>query len=112
MKLNSIRAKVLMAFAACLIVGVGGIVLLMHNSFERNSQTLSTDSVNGAQKLFAILRAREISKMTAVSEALLANPQVLKAFAAKDREGLLKVTEPLYPEFKSQGITNWMFHTP
>lgn len=112
MKLNTIRAKVFLAFVIASIAGVGGVVALMRNSFERNSQVLSADSVNGAQKLFTILRAREISKMTAVSDALLMDPQVLKAFAARDRETLLKLTEPLYPKFKSQGITNWMFHTP
>ena len=111
MKWNSIRTKVLAALLACLVVGVGGILALMHYSFERNSQALAEESVTGAQKLFTILETREISKMTAVSDVLLVNPQVRDAFAAKDRSRLLDLTAPLYPQLKSEGITNWMFHT-
>lgn len=112
MKWNSIRTKVVAALVACLIVGVGGISALMHYSFERNSQVLAVESVTGAQKLFTILEAREISKMTAVSDALIVNAEVRDAFVAKDRSRLLDATAPLYTQFKSEGITNWMFHTP
>jgi histidine kinase family protein len=112
MKWNLIQTKVLAALAACLVVGVCGIVALMHYSFARNSQALGVESVTGAQKLFTILEAREISKMTAVSETLIMNPQLRDAFAAKDRTRVLELTAPLYPKLKSEGITNWMFHTP
>jgi hypothetical protein len=112
MKWNSIRTKVLAAMATCLVLGVGGIVALMHYSFARNSQALGAESVTGAQKLFTILEARETSKMAAVSETLMMNPQVRDAFAAKDRNRVLELTAPLYPKLKSEGITNWMFHTP
>lgn len=112
MKWNSIRTKVLVAMIICLVVGVGGILALMHYSFERNSQVLAMDSVTGAQKLFSVLEVREISKMTAVSETLIMNPGVRDALVAKDRDRLMDLTAPLYAELKAQGITNWMFHTP
>jgi HAMP domain-containing protein len=112
MKWNLIRTKVLAAMTACLVLGVGGIVALMHYSFARNSQALGVESVTGAQKLFTILEARETSKMAAVTETLMMNPQVRDAFAAKDRSRVLELTAPLYPKLKSEGITNWMFHTP
>jgi len=112
MKWNSIRTKVLAALLGCLAVGVGGIVALMHYSFERNSHVLAAESLTGAQRLFTILEAREVSKMTAVSEAMVVNPQIRDALAAKDRERLMQLTAPLYPELKNEGITNWMFHTP
>ncbi len=112
MKWNSIRTKVLAALLACLIVGVGGILAMMRYGFERNSQALASESVLSAQKLFTILQAREISKMTAVSDTLVANPQIRDALASQDRGRLLELTAPLYAELKAQGITNWMFHTP
>jgi HAMP domain-containing protein len=112
MRWNLIRTKVLGALAVCLAVGVGGSLILMHFSFARNSQALGTESVGGAQKLFTILEARETSKMAAVSETLLMNPDVRAAFAAKDRKRLLDLTVPLYSKLKSEGITNLMFHTP
>jgi HAMP domain-containing protein len=111
MKWNSIRTKVLAALLGCLALGVGGILALMHYSFERNSQVLAEESVTGAQRLFDILEAREVSKMTAVSVTLAANPQIRDTFAAKDRAHLLQLTVPLYPQLKREGITNWMFHT-
>jgi HAMP domain-containing protein len=111
MKLNLIRTKVLAAMVSCLLAGVGGIVALMHYSFARNSQALGTESVTSAQKLFTILEARETSKMAAVSDTLMMNPQLRDAFAAKDRGRLLELAAPLYPQLKREGITNWMFHT-
>jgi HAMP domain-containing protein len=92
-------------------LGVAGILGLMRYSYERNSVVLAQESVAGSQKLFGILEAREISKMTAVGEMLTANPQIRDAFAARDRGRLLGLTGPLYSQLKSEGITNWMFHT-
>jgi methyl-accepting chemotaxis protein len=112
MRWNSIRTKVLAALLACLVVGVGGILAMMRYGFDRNSQALASESVMSAQKLFTILQAREISKMTAVSDTLVANPQIRDALASRDRTRLLELTAPLYAELKAQGITNWMFHTP
>jgi HAMP domain-containing protein len=112
MKWNLIRTKVLAALVVCLLVGVSGTLALMHYSFARSSQALAVESVSGAQNLFTILEAREISKMTAVSETLIVNPQVRDAFEAKDRPRLLDVAAPLYSKLKSEGITNWMFHNP
>ena len=112
MKWNSIRTRVLISLVACLLAGVGGILALMRYSFERNSQILAAESVTGAQKLFTILETREISKMAAVSESLIMNPQVRDAFVAKDRGHPTELTAPLYSSLKNEGITNWMFHTP
>lgn len=111
MQWNSIRTKILAALIACLLIGLAGILALMNYSFERNSQILAAESVSGAQKLFSILEAREIGKMTAVSDTLLANPQIRDAFVARDRDRLNELTAPLYAQLKRQGITNWMFHS-
>ena len=94
MNLKSIQTKVLAALVACLLVGVGGILVLMQYSFTQNSQALAQESVAGSQKLFTILEAREISKMAAVSEALIVNPQIRDAFAAKDRDRLRELSGP------------------
>jgi sensor histidine kinase regulating citrate/malate metabolism len=111
MKWNSIRTKVLVLLAACLALGLGGTLTLLHYSFARNAQALAAESVVGAQRLFQILEAREASKMEAVADTLEMNPLVRDAFAARDRQRLLGVTEPLYPPLKAERITNWVFHT-
>jgi HAMP domain-containing protein len=111
MQFNSIRTKILVALVACLVAGLGGILALMHYSFERNSQVLAYESVSGGQKLFNILETREISKMMAASDVLIANSEIQEALAARDRDRLLALTAPLYSRLKDDGITNWMFHT-
>ena len=112
MKLNSIGTKVLALFAAGILLGAGGILVLLQYGFAQNAHALALEAVSGAQNLFQILETRETSKMAAVGDALMANPQVRDAFAAKDRNRLLAVTAPLYAQLKAEGITNWMFHTP
>ncbi|HTV66768.1 MAG TPA: cache domain-containing protein [Bryocella sp.] len=108
---NSIRTKVVATLAGCLLVGVCGVLAVTQYNFKRDSQVLATESVAGAQRLFAILETREISKMSAVSDSLIANSQISDAFRAQDRNRLLQVSTPLYIDLKRQGITNWMFHT-
>jgi hypothetical protein len=112
MKWNLIRTKVIAAMFVSLVLGVVGTVALMQYSFSRNSEALALESVSGAQRLFGILEAREVSKMTSVSDTLALNPQVRDALAAKDRHRLMDLTAPLYSQLDKEGITNWMFHTP
>jgi HAMP domain-containing protein len=111
MKFKSIQAKVLAALVVCLVLGTGCVIELMHYFTVENSRALATEAATGSQKLFTILEAREISKMTAVSDALIMDTQVRDAFVVRDRARLLALTAPLYPKLKSEGITNWMFHT-
>jgi HAMP domain-containing protein len=110
MKWNSIRTKVLGTLAACLALSLGGTLALLQYSFGRNTHAVATEAVSGAHRLFGILEARETSKMIAVGQTLARNPDVREAFAAKDRKRLLQSVQPLYPELKAEGITNWMFH--
>jgi HAMP domain-containing protein len=100
------------ALAVSLLGGVGGTLALLRYSFARNSQALAVESVRGAQKLFQILEARETSKMLAVGDAVMMNPEVRDAFAAKDRKRLLEVAGPLYEKLKAEHITNFFFQTP
>ena len=111
MKWNSIRSSILAAMAACLIVGVIGTLMLLRHNFAQNSHALAVESVDGAQRLFSILEARETAKMVDVSDALATNPEVRDALAARDRGRLLGLTAGLYSQLNADGITNWMFHT-
>lgn len=112
MKWHSIRLKVLITLLGCLVIGIAAVVFLMRYSFERNSQAVASESVTGAQKLFAILGTREVSKMTAVGDVLMANPQVRDAFQGLNRQQLAAALGPQYANLKAQGITNVTFQTP
>jgi len=111
MKSISIKTKVLVALSICLLLGVAGTMALMRYSFEQNARTLAVQSLNEAQKLFGILTAREVSKMTAVEATLEADSMLQKHFLSKNRDELLDFCKPIYGSLKAQGITNWVFHT-
>jgi len=112
MKWNSIRVKVLGALAVCFLGALGVALLSLRLSFLRQANGLALDSVQGAQRQFKILEAREISKLTTISETLMANSEIRAAFTAKDRKRLLELTAPLYTELRKEGVTNWLFHEP
>lgn len=110
--IKSIRLKVLIGVSACLVLGLAGILALLHITFVKNSGVIAQDSIRGAHKLFSILEAREISKMRVIGDTLLLNRDVGDALAARKRDRLLELTAPLYAQFKEEGVTNWLFHTP
>jgi HAMP domain-containing protein len=111
MKMNSIRTKVVVACLCCLAVGLGGILALIHFSFNRNTQNLATQAVTGAQSLFAISETREIRKMSALTQSLNLNPRIGDALLARDREHLIETTAPFFLNLKDDGITDFTFHT-
>jgi HAMP domain-containing protein len=111
MKIKSIRTKVIVACLCCLSVGLGGILALIHYSFNRNTQNLASQAVTGAQSLFAISEAREIRKMAALTQSLNLNPRIGDALLARDREGLIEMTAPFFLNLKDDGITDFTFHT-
>jgi HAMP domain-containing protein len=112
MKLNSIRVKVLGALAICFLGALGVALVSLRCSFSQEANELALDSVRGAQRQFKILEAREISKLTTISDTLMPNSEIRDAFAAKDRKRLLELTAPLFVELKKEGVTNWLFHEP
>ena len=71
MKWHSIQTKVLVALILCLVLGTGCVVELMHYFTVENAKGLAIEAAGGSQKLFSILEAREVSKMTAVSDVLV-----------------------------------------
>lgn len=111
MKISSIRAKVIVACLCCLSAGLCGILSLIHYSFNRNAQSLASQAVNAAQSLFAISEAREIRKMSALTQSLNLNPRIGDALFARDREQLIEMTAPFYLNLKDDGITDFAFHT-
>jgi len=112
MKSTSIKTKVLVALSICLLLGVAGTMALIRYSFEHNARTLAMQSVNDSRKLFDILTAREVSKMTAVGVVLEESAELQKKFLERDRGKLLDFCQPTYERLKAQGITNWVMHTP
>src|SRR5450432_2059611 len=110
MQWNSIRTKVLAVLGVCFLAGLATVLVSLRNSFSEEANALAQDSTRSAQRLFSILEAREISKLTTIGETLMTNQQIRDAFAAKDRKRLLELTAPLFSSLKREGVTNWLFH--
>lgn len=45
-------------------------------------------------------------------EAVAENPEIQKAFAARDRERLIELTKPIFEKAKQEGIEQFQFHLP
>jgi HAMP domain-containing protein len=112
MKWNSIRTKIAGALGIAFLAGVVVLLVAFGRLFNEEANALAQDAVRGAQRQFAILENRQISKLTTLSSAVIANAQIREALAAKDRKRLLEITTPLFEELKKEGVTNWLFHEP
>ncbi len=66
-----------------------------------------------AQKASIDLEINTGSMLSAAIEALLINRDIADRFAARDREGLLRLTRPLFEHLKKQNsVTHWYFLNP
>lgn len=109
----SIKAKLIGAMLACVLAtSLAGLGLLQLSAERAMRQTAAQALAFGAQS-FAALESKELEKLSAVLEPLLANSAVAELFAARDRERLLAATAPLFQKLKAQhGITHAYFIEP
>jgi hypothetical protein len=109
----SIRAKLMGAVVAGLLVVAGAAAALMRFVYDRAARLAAESTVRNAAASFANLEANEVDKLAVGLHALAVNPELQRTFRARDREALLRTTEPLFRELRERrGITHWYFHLP
>ena len=113
MKELSIRAKVI----GLVLLGVCTVTLAVGFSvagaFDRNMQTMATQSLKSAQAAFAGLLSGDVAKLGATGDALLQSTALVQAYAERDRDRLLAEAKRTYPGLVSDyGITHMNFITP
>src|SRR5512145_2219819 len=70
-------------------------------------------SVRRAAEAFAALEKKEIEKLSTALDTLIADPVLIQAFRARDREKLAAKTYARFERLKAElGITHWSFIDP
>ncbi len=109
----SIQAKVAVAVLCCFgLVGASNVVLagLM---YQERSRRVGQLAVRSAAEAYEALERAEAAKLSAVLEALAANPAFLEAYRRRDRERLLTAAAPVFDRLREKhGVTQLYFIDP
>jgi len=115
---GSIKSAVYKYRAILFIVGLAsasvvGALHLFNVSNAKNVELVTRSFLVTAQKAFIDLEINTGSMLSATLEALLINREIAALFAARDREGLYRLTRPLFEHLKKQNsVTHWYFLNP
>lgn len=113
MRIRSIQAKLVLAVAACMAALVFAITFLVSASSREEQDADARVAVAEAAKAFATIERAEVEKLSATLDAVLANPALRDAFAARDRERLLAAAAPLFGQLRDRfEITHFYFIDP
>jgi len=109
----SIRLKLVVTVALGFLAVGAGVGFATSNALERATRDASKGAIESASQSFSNLLADDVSKLSATSEAVLANPELKQAFVARDRPRLLALAAPLFDKLKGRHrITHFYFLTP
>lgn len=101
------RSPVLQALAA-IVAAVAGLAAPATFAVEPPHE-----SVSRAAAAFAALERKELEKLSSVLDTLIADPALVAAFRAHDREKLFALTHDRFERLKAEkGITHWYFLDP
>jgi hypothetical protein len=93
-------ARLALALAAALAVGRAG------------ATEVDAALRRGADE-FTLLERAEVARLSRMLDALMSDPEIVKAFRARRREELLAVTAPKFERLRDhQGVTQWYFLEP
>ncbi|HSD22597.1 MAG TPA: cache domain-containing protein [Anaeromyxobacter sp.] len=113
--MRSLSVEVKLALALTLVaLGVAFVAARFTTaSMERNVDAAAAVSVRHAAEVFDAEERAELEKLAATLDALLTNPELRDAFAARDRARLLAASAPIFELMRERdGITLWYFHLP
>jgi hypothetical protein len=113
--MRSLSVEVKLALALTLLALAVAFVAarLTTASMERTVEAAAAVSVRHAAEVFDAEERAELEKLAATLDALLTNPELRDAFAARDRPRLLAASAPIFELMRERdGITLWYFHLP
>lgn len=111
--MNSIRVKIALIVALGVVVICAAVGYQFQRNYQRSLQTTSAESVRQSIEAFDNLRQDSVDMMSAAIQGFMGNRDITRAFASRDREGLLQATQPLYQSFRDRyGITHWNYWEP
>jgi hypothetical protein len=109
----SIRAKLITALVAGLVLVAVSTAYLMRFVHERAVQRASLREMVGESFAFERSQAFEEERLAGFLDLVMANAELARRFAARDREALRAAAAPTFERLRDlNGVTQWSFHSP
>lgn len=108
--LSSLKFRILIPVALVLVLSS---FILTYNSFLKTRAMMSHQEMERYNYIQILLQGNmnSITKQARLGiESVVNNPVIQEAFAAKDREKLLKLTAPIFEQAKKEGVAQFQFH--
>ncbi|MFZ5647655.1 MAG: methyl-accepting chemotaxis protein [Bacillota bacterium] len=109
---SGFRQKILFSVGIMMLALILGLTLFNYG----RTQTLILESEKMQNQVVSNTFYRKMEEYLSVSRSVIVpvskNPEVVEAFAAGDREKLLKILGPTFADLKSRGFYNIQFNTP
>jgi hypothetical protein len=107
----SIKQKLIVAIAACMLVLAGVTAVLVGVASERAVRFAAEQAVAAAGAGLGAMEQADVEKLDATLRALAAHPGLVEAFRAGDRARFLAVATPIFEELRrTRGITHLYVH--
>jgi hypothetical protein len=108
----SIRTKLITALVAGLVLVAVATAYLMRFVHERAIQRASQREVIGESFAFERHQAIEEERLAGFLDVIMANGELARLLAARDRPGLRAAAGPVFERLHDlSGITHWTFHS-
>jgi histidine kinase family protein len=106
----SIRAKLVIPVVATVVVAAAGSGLLIRQAYGRTAHAVAAGALRSASAAYDDLERSEVGRLMAILDMLAANGPVRDAFAARDRERLQALAQPIGTILRSDhGISHFAF---
>jgi HAMP domain-containing protein len=109
----SIKQKLVIAIAACMLVLAGVTASLVQVASERAVRFAAEQAVQAAGAGLGAMERADLEKLDATLRALAAHPGLVEAYRARDRARFLAVATPIFEGLRrTHGITHLYVHAP
>lgn len=109
----SIKKKLILAIAACMVLLAGVTALLVEAASARAVHFAADQAVEAAGAGLGAMERADTEKMDAALRVLAAHPGLVEAFRARDRARFLALAGPIFRELeRSHGLTHLYAHLP
>lgn len=106
-----IRSKLILIVAAIVSILTIGLTLVQFNYLSKQERAFDAEREMIIHENIDADIDEVFQQLATTLIPIVANESVVQAFAKKDREALLALTEPYMDDFRAQGIEQFQFHT-
>jgi hypothetical protein len=109
----SIRLRVVAIIVGCFVLVALAGAAVVNRVLEGNVQVAMGESLARSVQSFESLQRGDVERLSAAIDVLVARPDLLRPFEARDRAALLAAAGPVFEELKKRdGIGYWYFFEP